>query len=220
MPSLRSAGKMTCWPRRSGRGALASRLIEIGTERRSVSDAHSNHQPLEYTVKRAALGILVLATLAVVAAVAGEDIGGWQEAKWGMTPDQVQKVLNSPTSAADLAKVCREPCNEAEALELDDYDLNGQHFTVRFWFSKPDSRLEGVSMHAKQLDHTNGKEALMKIKNFLETSYGASGSITMDRGHFVFLWTLPSTNITLYSDAANGITILYERRREKENGKP
>jgi hypothetical protein len=60
----------------------------------------------------------------------------------------------------------------------------------------------------------------MKIKNFLETSYGASGSITMDRGHFVFLWTLPSTDITLYSDAANDITILYERRREKENGKP
>ena len=172
-------------------------------------------------MKRSVLVILAFATLAVAAAIAGEDIGGgWQEAKWGMTPDQVQKILSYRASAADLAKVCREPCNEAEALELDDYDLNGQHFTVRFWFGKPDRRLEGVSMHAKQLDHTNGKEALMKIKNFLETSYGASGSITMDRGHFVFLWTLPSTNITLYSDAANGITILYERRREKENGKP
>ena len=78
-----------------------------------------------------------------------------------MTPDQVQKVLNYPVSAADLAKVCREPCNEAEALELDDYDLNGQHFTVRFWFGKSDSRLEGVSMNAKQLDQTDGKEALM-----------------------------------------------------------
>jgi len=184
-----------------------------------VSDAHSNHQPLEYTVKRAALGILVLATLAVVAAVAGEDIGGWHEAKWGMTPDQVQKVLSSPTSAADLAKVCREPCNEAEALELDDYDLNGQHFTVRFWFGKPDSRLEGVSMHAKLLDHTNGNEALTKVKDFLETSYGAPGSIMMDRGHFVFLWTLPSTNITLYSDATNDMTILYEQRKEKEKSK-
>jgi hypothetical protein len=172
-------------------------------------------------VKRSVLVILAFATLAVAAATAGEDMGGgWQEAKWGMTPDQVQKILSYRASAADLAKVCREPCNEAEALELDDYDLNGQHFTVRFWFSKPDSRLEGVSMHATRLDPTNGKEALMKIKNFLETSYGASGSITMDRGHFVFLWTLPSTNITLYSDAANDITILYERRREKENGKP
>jgi hypothetical protein len=170
-------------------------------------------------VKRAALGILVLATLAVVAA-AGEDIGGWREAKWGMTPDQVQKVLSHPASAADLAKVCREPCNEAEALELHDYDLNGQHFTVRFWFGKPDSRPEGVSMHAKQIDQTNGNEVLMKMKDFLETSYGAPGSITMDRGHFVFLWTLPSTNITLYSDATNDMTILYERRKEKENGKP
>jgi hypothetical protein len=186
-----------------------------------VSGAGStNHQPVEYSVKRAALGILVLAILAVVAAVAGEDTGGWHEAKWGMTPDQVQKVLSYPASAADLAKVCREPCNEAEALELDDYDLNGQHFTVRFWFGKPDSRLEGVSMHAKQLDPTNAGETLMKIRNFLETSYGAPASIAMDRGHFVFLWTLPSTNITLYSDATNDMTILYEQRIEKENGKP
>jgi hypothetical protein len=51
-------------------------------------------------------------------------------------------------------------------------------------------------------------------------SYGASGSIAMNRGHFVFLWTLPSTNITSYSDTANDMTILYEQRREKENGKP
>lgn len=186
-----------------------------------MSGAHStNCQPVEYMVKRAALGISVLAVLAVVAAVASEDIGGWHEAKWGMTPDQVQKVLDYPASVADLAKVCREPCNEAEALELDDYDLNGQHFTVRFWFGKPDSRLEGVSMHAKQLDQADGQEALMKIKNFLETSYGAPGSIGMDRGHFVFLWTLPSTKITLYSDATNDMTILYEQRKEKENGKP
>jgi hypothetical protein len=186
-----------------------------------VSGAHSaKHQPVEYTVKRGALGILVLATLAVVAAVASEDIGGWQGAKWGMTPDQVQKMLSRPASVADLAKVCREPCNEAEALELDDYDLSGQFFTVRLWFGKPDSRLEGVSMHAKQLDHTNADEALIKMKDFLQTSYGAPGSITMARGHFVFLWTLPSTNITLYSDATNDMTILYEQRREKENGKP
>jgi hypothetical protein len=171
-------------------------------------------------VKHAALGILVVATLAVVTAAAGEDIGGWDEAKWGMTPDQVKKVLNYPVSAADLSKVCREPCNEAEALELDDYDLNGQHFTIRFWFGKPDSRLEGVSLHAKQLDQTDGKEALTKIKNFLETSYGAPGYVGMDRGHFVFFWTLPSTKITLYSDTTNEMTILYEQRREKENSKP
>ena len=186
-----------------------------------MNSAYStNHRPVEYAVKHAALGILVVATLAVVAAVAGEDTGGWHEAKWGMTPDQVKKVLSYPVSTADLAKVCREPCNEAEALELDDYDLNGQHFTVRFWFGKPDSRLEGVSMHAKQVDHTDGKDVLMKIKSLLETSYGAPGASGMDRGHFVFLWTLPSTKITLYSDARNDTTVLYEQRREKENSKP
>ena len=31
---------------------------------------------------------------------------------------------------------------------------------VRFWFGKPDLRLEGVSMHAKQLDPSNGKRGI------------------------------------------------------------
>jgi len=87
-------------------------------------------------VKRTVLGILALATLAFVPHAAGENIGGWQEEKWGMTPSEVQKVLSYPTSVRDLAKVCGEKCDEGAALELDDYQLDSQHFLVRFWFTK------------------------------------------------------------------------------------
>jgi hypothetical protein len=79
-------------------------------------------------MKRLILGILVSAMLALP--VAGADIDGWHEAKWGMTLDQVQKALSYPTFEADLAKLCRKECNEGAALELDDYESNGLHFTV------------------------------------------------------------------------------------------
>ena len=170
-------------------------------------------------MKRTVLGILAFVTLAFAPPAAGEDIGGWQEAKWGMTPDQVQKVLSYPTSVADLAKVCRGPCNEGSALELDDYELNGQHFIVRFWFAKTDMRLQAVSMYAKQLDDANGNEAFTKIKSVLQTLYGTPGSIALKRGDFVISWTLPSTTVTLYSNATNNVTIVYEERSGKETGK-
>jgi hypothetical protein len=170
-------------------------------------------------VKRTVLGTLAIATLAFALPAAGEDIGGWQEAKWGMTPSEVQKVLSYPTSVADLGKVCGEKCDEGAVLELDDYQLDGQHFVVRFWFTKDDMHLQAVSMYAKQLDDTNGNETFTKIKNFLETSYGTAGSIALKRGDFVISWTQPSTTITLYSNATNNLTIVYEERSDKENGK-
>ncbi len=170
-------------------------------------------------MKGTVLGILAAATLAFAAPAADEDIGGWQEAKWGMTPDEVQKILSYPTSVADLAKVCSGSCNEGAALELNDYDLNGQHFIVRFWFTKTDMRLQAVSMYAKQLDDANGNAAFTKMKSFLETSYGTPGSVALKRGDFVISWKLPSTTITLYSNATNNMTIVYEERSDKENGK-
>jgi hypothetical protein len=84
------------------------------------------------------------------AALAGNtDVNGWQDAKWGMTPAEVQKAVGLPMSFADLAKVCDKTCDEGAALELDDYNLNNQHFVVRLWFNKPDTRLHTVSMYEK-----------------------------------------------------------------------
>ena len=170
-------------------------------------------------MKRTVLRIFAFVILALAAPAAGEDIGGWQEAKWGMTPDEVQKVLSYPTSVADLAKVCREPCNEGTALELDDYDLNGQHFIVRLWFGKPDMRLQAVSMYAKQLDKDNGNQAFTKIKNFLETVYGSPKSVTLKHPDFVIKWVLQSTTITLYSNTTDQMTLVYEGRTDHESGK-
>ena len=170
-------------------------------------------------MKRTVLGISALAALAFAPFAAGEDFGGWQEAKWGMTHIEVQKILSYPTSVADLAKVCGEKCDEGAALELDDYQLDSQHFGVRFWFTKGDMHLQAVSMYAKQLDDTNGNAAFTKIKSFLETAYGTPGSIALKRGDFVISWKLRATTITLYSNATNNLTIVYEERSDKESGK-
>jgi len=138
-----------------------------------------------------------------------------------MTPDEVQKVLRQPTFLADLAKVCGEKCDEGAALELNDYELNGQHFMVRFWFAKPDMRLHAVSMFVKQLDKENGNEVFAKMKQFLEISDGPPRSVNLIRGFFIVDWALPSSIITLRSNATDAMTIVYEENtEEKENGKP
>jgi hypothetical protein len=135
-----------------------------------------------------------------------------------MTPDEVQKVLSYPTSVADLAKVCGKKCDEGAALELGDYDLNGQHFMVRLWFAKPDLRLHTVSMYAKQLDEGNDNAGFATAKNYLSILYGAQGETKLKQGYFIFIWDLPSTRITLYSDATTKTAVVYEERTKKEGG--
>jgi len=168
--------------------------------------------------KRAVLGILAFATLAFAPPAAAEDLSGWQDAKWGMTPDEVQKVLSYPTIVADLAKVCAEKCEEGAALELDDYELNGQHFVVLFWFTKPETRLHTVSMYAKQLDKGNDNAGFGKMKEYLGSLYGSPQSTDLKSGYFIVTWVLSSTEITLYSDAATKMTVVYGERTKKESG--
>jgi hypothetical protein len=168
-------------------------------------------------VKQTVLGTLAFAMLALALPAASEDISGWQEAKWGMTPDQVQKVLSYPTFEADLARLCSKECNEGAALELDDYELNGLHFTVRLWFSKPDKRLQAVSLFAKQLNG-NDNHAFAEMKKFLETVYGSPKSFVLQHGYFDIRWKLPSTMITLISNTTSEMNIIYEERSDKESG--
>jgi hypothetical protein len=169
-------------------------------------------------VKRAFLGTLVFATLTFARPAGSEDVSGWQDAKWGMTPDEVQRVLNYPTSVADLASVCGEKCDEGAALQLDDYDLSGQHFMVRFWFTKPEMRLHAVSMYAKPGSDASDNGDFTKIKDYLQTVYGSPQSVGLNRGRFVYTWPLPSTTVTLNSNGTNQTTIVYEEKTGKTGG--
>ena len=163
-------------------------------------------------MKKAMLVILAFAALSVAALADSEDISGWNEAKWGMTPDQVQGALKYPALVADLAKVCGKKCDEGAALELENYDLNGEHFAVRLWFAATDMHLHLVSMYAKQPDD----KAFANIKESLEHSYGSPQSVTLKHGYFIVSWVRPSTIITLYSNAANELTIVYGENTEKQ----
>src|SRR6516225_4226659 len=165
--SAKSRATMTdrhrgCRPQHRRRDTSRSKQCVSRRQRASSQTASRRIHP----VRRTILGILASAILASAPTATGADTGGWQEAKWGMTPAEVQKILSYPTRIADLAKVCGTDCNEGAALELDDYQLDGQHFVVRLWFTKPDIRLQAVSLYAKQLDDANGNEAFSKIKKF------------------------------------------------------
>jgi len=136
-----------------------------------------------------------------------------------MTPDEVQRALNYPTLAADLASVCSEKCDEGAALQLDDFELDDRHFIVRFWFTKQDIRLHIVSMYAKPPASGSGAGSFAQIKAYLQKIYGPARSISMDRGHFVVTWALTSTTITLYSDGSNDMSIVYQEKPSGEAGK-
>jgi hypothetical protein len=164
------------------------------------------------------LDIFALPPLVLAAPANSEDLAGWNDAKWGMTPDQVHNALNYPISVADLASVCGEKCDEGAALQLDDYDLNDQHFIVRFWFTKPDRRLHTVSMYAKPVDDAKESEAFGKMKNYLQSVYGPPKSVALERGNFIVRWALPSTRITLYSNPEDRITVIYDEKSGKEDG--
>lgn len=168
--------------------------------------------------KRAVLGILAFATLAFAPPASAEDLSGWQDTRWEMTPDEVQKVLSYPTSVVDLAKVCGENCEEGAALELDDYELNGQHFMVRFWFTKPETRLHTVSMYAKPPNEGDDNAGFAKMKDYLSSLYGSPNATNLKGGYFIVTWVLSSTGITLYSNATTETAVIYEERTNKEGG--
>jgi hypothetical protein len=175
-----------------------------------------------YPVKRAVLAIFAWATFVSAPPATAEDLSGWPDAKWGMTPDEVQKAVGYPTSFADLVQVCQENCAEGAVLELSDYELNGQHFLVRFWFTKAEARLHTVSMYAKsmyakQLDRADDHAAFAKMKSYLDGLYGSPKFNSLKNGFFVVKWVLPSTEITLHSDAATKTTVVYAERPKKES---
>jgi hypothetical protein len=170
-------------------------------------------------VKRAVLLVLGFAGLAIPALANNEDIVGWQDAKWGMTPEEVQKVFKYPTRRSDLSKVCGEKCEEGAALELEDYVLDGQHFMVRFWFAKADEHLHIVSMYAKKADHEIDSVTYGKIKQSYQSLYGSPRSVTLKDGYFIVSWVLPATMITLYSNTTSETTIVYQEAKEGENAK-
>jgi len=167
-------------------------------------------------VKRTVLGILAFATLAFAPPAGGEDIGGWQDTKWGMTPNEVQKVLNYPTSAVDLARVCGEKCEDGAALEVEDFVLDGQHFMVRLWFTNPELRLHTVSMYAKQSGSGNDDGGFAKMKGYLGGLYDPPRLTELRHGYFVVAWELGSTKITLYSNTTDTMAVVYEEISKTE----
>jgi hypothetical protein len=164
-------------------------------------------------VQRALSWIFVLAVATIPAFADNQEIAGWQDAKWGMTPEALQSVLKYPTRKADLSKVCGDKCDEGAALELDDYLFNGQRFMVRFWFAKSDVHLHTISMYAKQQNRDSHGDLFGTMKYYFQNAYGSPQDITLKNGHFIVAWVLPQTAITLYSNTTNETTVIYKESK-------
>jgi hypothetical protein len=159
----------------------------------------------------------VFITWAAIPALAdNQEIAGWRDAKWGMSPEAVQSVLKYPTRNADLSKVCGDKCGEGAALELDNYELNGHNFLVRFWFTKNDVHLHTISMYAREQNPDATHDLFGSMKDYYQKEYGAPQAITLKSGYFIISWALPVTRITLYSNTTNEMTVVYQAAKEGE----
>jgi hypothetical protein len=168
-----------------------------------------------------------LALLYMRPAFAG-DIAGWRDARWGMTPHQVINVLGTLVRQPDRNRLCRD-CPWDTLLELDNYVIAGQAFTVSFHFSKRDHRLIVVSLLANLLKGCEmpaaERDPAMRcpgyrpqfdaIRRLLLGKFGIPTS-TLDYGESTAVeWARPSGEITLSikTPEQDILSIFYESDR-------
>jgi hypothetical protein len=147
------------------------------------------------------------------------DVNGWQGAKWGMRPNEVQTALRYPTVPTDMTNSCPEPCRDGAALDINDYDVDGQHFRVRFWFTKLGLHLNTISLYAKPIQEDSGIILYNKIDKLLLKTYGAPQSVIQEGGTMSTTWVLPSTSIELNSNTLDYMTVVYQARTLPGQGK-
>jgi hypothetical protein len=168
----------------------------------------------ELLMKKLLLALVTTLGLLFASSANSAAMNGWQGAKWGMTPDEVQRALKYPTVPQDMTETCSEPCQDGAALDINDYDADGQHFKVRFWFTKPGLRLATISLYAKPI-HTGDLAGIIlysKMYELLLKTYGAPQNATQQGNELSTIWVLPLTSIELHSNTLDYMTVLYQSR--------
>lgn len=159
------------------------------------------------------------------------DPGGWSKAKWGMTVEEVVQVFNgqakrtdgckersgSPPSAKD-PKVC--------LAEIEDIEIEGDHFRVAFRFDRVTKRLDIVNLEPVG-DLYAWDTRAEKLERMLTEKYGQPAyRKNTDQRLFKGVdctWVFPQTKIFLmgaYSPSRlikGGplLTVIYSRRDQE-----
>jgi hypothetical protein len=140
---------------------------------------------------------------------------GWQDARWGMTEDDLVRTFGS--SLQRLPK--RELFQGAYVDQvIPNFILNGEVFTVRFQMDPRTKRLIQILIRLDQMDSSSSRsDAFFSVEELLQQKYGAPTYKKDETEHLISLdrrWVYPTTTIELHysfirSISASTLTISY-----------
>ena len=158
-------------------------------------------------MKKVALSYLLLALLAFSGYSQEKDVPGWQEARWGMTEQQLLTAFK--TDIKKLPKRMTYNTTYADYGILD-YEIDGQKYNVYFQMSSETNKLSGVLVsHTRTKSRTPLDIYFNNLDALLTRQYGAAGYqkdehengvISLDRK-----WSFPTTTIKLGYSWLSGI---------------
>jgi hypothetical protein len=111
-------------------------------------------------------------------ATSPRDIAGWGKTSWGMTESEVLTVL--PGEAIRLAKPDKFDSGEA-LIGIEDFELAGGRFSVRFVFDTVNRRLNAVNLQLRESNTLIAERAFHTLEKALTEKYGLASYRNEDR---------------------------------------
>ena len=135
--------------------------------------------------------------LAAQALAQPQDVDGWQQAKWGMTKEEILKAFEG--KAKVMNKASTDPKNNLYCdIGIDNMNIAGKTCKVEFCMNNDTNRLTRIYITVIDEDENTFKEFEMRLTNkygspaHKETTKNSLGAI-LD-----WTWFFPSTTIHLY----------------------
>jgi hypothetical protein len=117
------------------------------------------------------------------------DLAGWGRTRWGMTEDDVKKILGDPTPIWENFGPAYSPFRK----ELDIAALRPLRLTALPQFSKETARLVGVVLRPNRVDH----ETEVALYDWMKAQYGAPGYVGQSASREAYVWRFEKTEIVL-----------------------
>jgi hypothetical protein len=125
----------------------------------------------------------------------------WRKTEYGMTVEQVRKVI--PESASPASSPSYLGTGATELLRIEDYAVGEFEFTVSFYFQE--GRLEQVTLGREETSWHSAKMTFDRLTTFLRAKYGTEISSTVSSEGILNMdtkdWLSAGTNIGLLAMA-------------------
>lgn len=143
------------------------------------------------------------------------DVLGWQDARWGMTEEDIVRTFGSAVQRLPQKELFR---NAYVDQIIPNFTVNGEVYTVRFQMDPRTKRLIQIMIRLDQMESSSSRaDAFFGLEELLKQKYGAPAYKKEETQHVISLerrWIFPTTTILLHysfirSISASTLTISY-----------